>query len=171
MRLSPQELTKSRNSTFPADGENLGIRCPALRFRRDLGRIIRQGRKQKGAEPRPLREPPPRGTKEQHMASAPDGARLKCCLFGSRAQGLRLAVFSKAALNAHASIRIVGCRPNSAGNRLCVKFCSGRRPPHAGAVSEADAPSQFINLTSCPTVFHSHSIFCNVCVPSRQTNC
>ena len=40
----------------------------------------------KSAEPRPLPQPRPRGTVEQHLASAPFGARLKVLLLLSRAE-------------------------------------------------------------------------------------
>jgi len=99
------------------------------------------GANKKERQPRPLREPPPRGTKEQHMASAPDGARLKCCFFGSRARRLRLAVFSKAALNARA---FADCQlpAGLACNRLHVtSLCSRGRPPCGPAIPGTHAPA------------------------------
>lgn len=106
-----------------------------------MGRSAAGAQTKKERQPRPLREPPPRGTKEQHMASAPDGARLKCCFFGSRARRLRLAVFSKAALNARA---FADCQlpAGLACNRLHVtSLCSRGRPPCGSAIPGTHAPA------------------------------
>ena len=65
--------------------------------------------KKESVEPRPLREPRPKGAQEQHMADAPiSGASTKHCLLCSRAKWLRLVVFSEAKLDVHTSIKLSG---------------------------------------------------------------
>ena len=66
-----------------------------------------QFQQKRNAEPRPLPEPPARGTTEQHKADAPImEAWSKHCFCSSRAQSSGCRISGKQELDAHASIQL-----------------------------------------------------------------
>ncbi len=175
---SHQEITRTRNSkSFDDQGQHSEYVGAHGRkswpvFALCLGPVeFRNKRKQKGVEPSLLSGPLQQGTNEQYLADAPCGARLKHCLVGTRARRLRVAVSGEAVPDARASFE------------LSVADLFGWQPFMCQVVvlvvvlhvlvlfRKRDAPSQFINLASRPTVFHSHNTLCSVGAPSRRTNC
>ena len=88
------------------------------------------------------------------MASAPGGARLKCCFCRSRARGLRLAVFSQAALDALRVIRIVSCRPVwQATAYVSLHFSCRVYPPRIRLAPEATSPNSAHQSSQSPNRF------------------